>query len=62
VVLDELGFARHSRIAHEKRGEQLSAARIGQTRDDAVLVDVVASVDERHLCRRQNIEQNAIVR
>ncbi|MGD0475501.1 MAG: hypothetical protein ABSB70_20125 [Candidatus Velthaea sp.] len=61
VMIDQLGFACHPRIAHEERGERLSFPRVRQARNDAVLIDVVARVDERHIRRRENVERNAVV-
>ena len=61
VMIDQLGFACHPRIAHEERGERLSFPRVRQARNDAVLIDVVAGVDERHVRWREDVERHAVV-
>ena len=61
-MIDELGFSGNPRVAPEERGERLSCPRVRQPRNDAVFVDVVARVDQRHIGWREDVQRHPVAR
>jgi hypothetical protein len=53
-------FAGLAGVAHEKLVERARTVVIAQSRDDAVLIDVVARIDEKWRRRRENVEGHTV--